>query len=261
VDLGPCEDAAESASSGAGLRERLDQPLRLPKVPLAVRLAARSSEPGPPCEASPPRGSMSARVPSRRSPDHGANSSWSSSLWLSPRGVPLRSEDLERTIQKVDFGRLEARLREADGNAVARPSAPPLARRNEGTPKQGIRLGRQSSLGSCDTEEGSVPLVGLLELEAMESVFSAEADSTIQETTCDDEAQLLFNTSGGVCGSGCRFTKFAGGLHRLRGPDDEVVGGLHAFLSRADDEVLRYILHPARGQPPDEPAYGVVTAL
>lgn len=265
-DTSGFDDFARRCAAGLGsLKETTDEPLRMPKLPLAARLAARLPERGSHFETGAPRGFLSAREPSSSHSRRGGvgGSSWSSSsMWLSPRGAPLRSEDLQRTIQNVDFGRLEARLRESDDWAPRPP--PPSARReepSEATPKQGLRLGRTNSINSCDTEDGSVPLVGLVELEAMESVFSTDGDSSLQETVCDDEVQLLYDSSAGVCGGGCRFTKLTGGLRRFGGPDENAVGGLHAFLSRADDDVLSYILHPARGWAPAEPPVGMLTKL
>lgn len=285
-----CWDEAGEGSTVGDRDAILDEPPRMPKLPFASRLVAGYSEsfeehdwPGEKMEhlenplehdrrvftprigvASPrhhdPR--TSGRFGTAGSPVHtprGPGGHLGNHSPGPPRGV-LRLEDLERSIQKVDFGRLEARLR-LDGCAPP-PPPPPSARLTldgqlHQTPRGGERFSADRELEDNALDANKIP-----------SIFALDSF----DEAGDEEELTLVDTSRAVCGGGCRFVKLTNGnddaplSHGLPsgtqpGLDDEIAGGLADFLNFADDDALDYILRPMseRGQP--SLPLGVATAL
>lgn len=195
-DPSVCSDSTCDASRQ---REALDEPPKMPKLPFASRLAEENTFQQYNFQTFTPRcGGGNGNAPIEWRPQ-------TARLTRDPKRVfkplpPFSLQDLERTIQKVDYSRLEARLFEDECN----PSR----------------------------------------------------DKDPDATTCNSEEQQLIDSPrrGDICGGGCRLIKLSSECHR--DPDDDVVGGLHEFLSGADDDALSYILDPA-----GKPHFGWPTAL
>mmetsp|Transcript_68017 Transcript_68017/g.191708 ORF Transcript_68017/g.191708 Transcript_68017/m.191708 type:complete len:417 (+) Transcript_68017:117-1367(+) len=206
AEVGACEPSVCSSGTCGDSGGALDEPPRMPRLPFASRLAEgtpfqRCGFPNftPKCAG----GSSSS------SSSGGATGEWNGSEGTRDKGEggrasktlpPFSLQDLERTIQKVDYGRLEARLFQ-------------------------------------DDEEGAVG--------SPQTWRAVTRDKDPDMATCNSEEQQLVDSPrrGDVCGGGCRLMKMS--HSRQRDPDDDVVGGLHAFLHGADDDTLDYILGPA----------------